>query len=455
MRNDTIVTNGANIFTLLGVPNFSKNTPKMRVKRSLKPSRLSTSDLKKFMSEKNIVYWGEDNLLPQNVKEKAAQIPLLLRALKFRSQAHYGMGLQLYKEEGIEGKLVKTPIVNESFEDFSYHSNLTITQQRLISDWEWFRNIFIEIILNKEGTKIVKINRLNAMFCRYEKLSDDTQQPGYLYYSSKWGCNISDTEIKKIPILDWDSPIEDLQDEMRRKSRLRRFILPIKIEELDHIYFDWAFWTSILDSWGQVSAQIPFLKQALMKNQMVLKFHIKIPYSYWTNKYKDWNNPSVYDDDKRRKIIADTLDEMNSFLTDTDNYGKSFISHYGADPMNPTKTSEEWKIEPLDNTKLLADGAHTTDAKTANGEIVTAVGVDPTLLGGFLPGGSEAGSGSNKREAFNILQAELFPDRQITTYWFEHVKRFNQWPQEWRIGYKNLETQTLNENPTGTKTTLS
>ena len=74
------------------------------------------------------------------------------------------------------------------------------------------------------------------------------------------------------------------------------------------------------------------------------------------------------------------------------------------------KNFEEWKIEPIDNTKF-KDGAHISDSQAANSEIVTALGLTPALLGGHLPGGSETGSGSNKREAFTIHQAQCGLDR--------------------------------------------
>ena len=67
-----------------------------------------------------------------------------------------------------------------------------------------------------------------------------------------------------------------------------------KINELDHVYYSFPYWDPIRNTWLAVAQQIPILKEAMIKHQMVLKFHIKIPYSYWQNKYNDWNNPLVY-----------------------------------------------------------------------------------------------------------------------------------------------------------------
>ena len=410
-----------------------------------------------WLNSLGVVSWGDDNVLPQQALLKMKAVPLAMAAMKFRISVHYGRGLLLYKEQTTdEDKIRKLPVLdNEDWNKFKVQNNIDIFQARLISDWEWFRNIFVQIVLSKDGKKINKIYRLPAMHCRYAKPENGSAIPSKLYLSAKWGFIDKKSEVKDIPVLDFDYPLEDLQERIAKDDKNRKFILPIKFEELNNSMYDEPYWMSIMDTWLKIATEIPSIKEALMKNQMVIKFHIKIPYSFWTNKYKDWNNREKYPVAKQQEIINKELDNLSEFLTDTKNYGKTFISHYGVDPLKPSVTYDEWKIEVVDNTKMSQDGQHIIDASAANSEIATAIGVDPALLGGFLPGGSEAGSGSNKREAFSILQASMWLDRMFTMKWFDFVKEYNNWDSAIKIGFMDIDTsETLSQNPTGKKLTV-
>lgn len=438
---------------------WKENKPANIVDANTKPEEAidrATDNIDQFLNHLGIAFWGDDNLMPQTAYEKMKTVPLAMAAMKFRINAHYGRGLLLYKEETTDqDKIRKIPVTdNKDWNDFFVKNNIDIFQARVVSDWEWFRNQFVEIILDKGKTKINRIGRLPAMHCRWQKPLEGNATPSRLFLSAKWGFVETKTEVKDIPVLDFDNPLDDLRKRIVDGTNDTKFILPIKFEELGNVFYDVPYWFSILDTWLKIAAEIPTIKESLMKNQMVLKFHIKIPYSYWTNKYKDWNNQQKYPAAKQQQIINEELDNLNDFLTDTQNYGKSFISHYGIDPLKPSVQYDEWKIEVIDNTKLANDGLHIVDASAANSEIATAIGVDPTLLGGFLPGGSEAGSGSNKREAFNILQASMWLDRMFTLKWFDFVKQFNNWDSTLKLGYMDIDTsETLNQNPTGSKLT--
>lgn len=454
MVSDTFIYSGKNVFELNGIPDFSLPIVKSKLKIP-EPSRTTEpKTLLSIFSQLDIAPWGDDNLAPTQARAKLLKVALAARAMKLRIRTHFGKGLLLYKEVlTTSEKIQKVPVLaHAEFEEFAKRSNLSITQARFCSDWEWYSNIFCEIILSEDAKKITRINRLPAEFCRWQKLNPINFKSEFVYFTADWTRINTPDDVQKIRALDWDNPIDDLRIYIKKGGKLRKFILPIKMEEMDAIYYDTPYWTSILDTYVPIALTIPKVKQALLKNQMVLKFHIKIPFNYWLTKYPNWNNPTDFPDEKKSKIINDTLDEMSKFLSDVENTGKSFISHYGTDPLTG-KISDEWKIEPIDNNRMIKDGSYVVDAKAAKEEIISAIGVDNTLLGGL--GGSETGSGSNKREAFNILQAELSMDRMITTKWFDYVKDYNNWDADLKIGYRNIDTsETLNENPTGSKETL-
>lgn len=430
--------------------------PKNEFNNSDKPDR-AKDDINNWLNKQDIAFWGDDNILPQQALQKMKAVPLAMAAMKFRISVHFGRGLILYKQEVTsENKVSKIPVIdNNDWNDFASQNNIDIFQARVISDWEWFRNQFIQIVLSKDGKKINKIYRLPAMHCRWKKPATGEAIPKKLFLSARWGFIEKQQDVKDIPVLDFDYPLDDLRERIKKGDVARKFILPINFEELGNTLYDEPYWMSILNNWLKIAAAIPGIKEAMMRNQMVLKFHIKIPYTYWTNKYKDWNNKEKFPVSKQQEIINKELDDLQEFLTDTENYGKSFISHYGVDPLKPNVKHDEWKIEVVDNTKMAQDGQHIIDASAANSEICTAIGVDPTLLGGFLPGGSEAGSGSNKREAFSILQASMWLDRMFTLKWYDYVADYNGWDKSYKLGYIDIDTsETLSQNPTGKKEVL-
>jgi len=77
--------------------------------------------------------------------------------------------------------------------------------------------------------------------------------------------------------------------------------------------------------------------------------------------------------------------------------------------------------------------------------------VDPTLLGQGASGSLGAGSGSDKREAYTILNALLYTSREQTVEWWNLVSRFNNWDPTLVLGYKNIMLTTLDVNPTGSQ----
>jgi hypothetical protein len=403
----------------------------------------------------NIEPWGTDNLFPRTLVNKMSKCSLAMSALKFRIDAHYGKGILVYREEPADqGRIRKVPILdNKEWTAFKKKNKIQVLQAGLISDWEWFRNIFgVEIILNREGTKINRVYRRPAQQCRWRKRRG-SKNIHEIVIRGDWMKSIaSDNEEVVLPVLDIDDPLQDLKNQVAKTTK-RKFFLPFRLEEFGNVYYDYPYWMSIIDSWIPIADNVAKAKNALLSNQVALKFHIKIPYSFWTSKYKDWPNMTPA---QQMAKIQEFTNQIDEFLSDTENYGKSIVTHYGVDPINQQNT-EEIKIEAIDNTKM-KDGQNIIDGQAANAEILTALGVDPTLVGGILPGGKESGSGSNKREAMWIHLAKLGIDTAATTFWIPFVWEFNGWVKEGEeihAGYRYIDSsQPLNENPTGSKEVL-
>lgn len=112
----------------------------------------------------------------------------------------------------------------------------------------------------------------------------------------------------------------------------------------------------------------------------------------------------------------------------------------------------DWEIIALDD--KLKDGAYIPDAEKGNSEILASMLVDPTLLGQSGIAGAGAGSGSDKREAYTILNALLNTDRDTTLDVWYFVRDFNGWDPSLELGFRQVTLTTLDKNPTGAQKTM-
>ena len=106
-----------------------------------------------------------------------------------------------------------------------------------------------------------------------------------------------------------------------------------------------------------------------------------------------------------------------------------------------------WKINVIEN--KLENSAYLPDSQAANSEILFAIGVDPCLIGAGLPGGKMgAGSGSDKREAYWMLNADMGTDRAVSLSPLYFIRDFNHWDPTIQFDYICVDTsQTQDQHP--------
>jgi hypothetical protein len=86
----------------------------------------------------------------------------------------------------------------------------------------------------------------------------------------------------------------------------------------------------------------------------------------------------------------------------------------------------QWKIDIID--RKVIEGILTNDVLETTQMIHTAVGVDGTLVGNSPGSKMGGGSGSDKREAFNIFTALSTVDIDILTRPLEVMAEYNGFP---------------------------
>jgi hypothetical protein len=204
-------------------------------------------------------------------------------------------------------------------------------------------------------------------------------------------------------------------------SNLYKVVYPISYPTPGKAYYQLAHWDSFRTSgWLEVAALIPKYKLALMKNQMSIKYHIEIPFSYWTKKFKDWDaKPELQ---LQRK--QDESNRLNKFLTDVENTGKSIMTEFEYDKASG-KEYAGWKIKSVSAEKQ--DGKFIEDAQEASSYLMRALGVDPAIVGAGPGKNIGAGSGSDKRVAFNIYVSLLQAYRDAILEPLMFVADYNGW----------------------------
>ena len=385
-------------------------------------------------------FWGADNKRPHTIINAVSKNVVAASALQWLVDAFYGGGLVTYKRDIVDGKESLNRVDFPEFEQFKIDNIFDSVVEAALTDQVYFKMPVLEFYLGrgKYAKKIVQVNALDAASCRWGKMDAKKRVVSGMYYSAQFPDPLS-YEIDSTFVYDRLNPYANL-----------KFVLPPSYMGPGRFVYPWAPWHSIVDSgWLDISNNIPTVKANLLKNNMSIKYHIKIPKTYWSDKYKNWDKQTP---DEQRKLRQTEMENMNSFLTGKENVMKAFFSHYtvGRDG----KAMPGWEITKIDN--AITDGTLSTDQSEANAMILFALNIDPTLKGAGLPNTkNSSGSGSDKREAKEIFISNLGLARRRFLNWVYFIRDFNQWDASMEFGFRDTILTTLDKNPTGTQKTLS
>lgn len=398
-----------------------------------------------------VASWGVNNDFPQKIMSKIRMNSAALSGLRVSRKSHYGSGFILIEETHEKGKRVvmqKSITAYAEINEFWRRNQMPRFWKEIITDLEYFAISFPEYVLSKDYKKINRVKRQKAAQCRFEIMNEDTKHIQNVYISSKWHKNadINSKDVETVRLIDSYWSAQEVKDYCK-KHKIRNFIRPIFYPLIDESYYPKAEWQSVVNSgWLDIANSIPEFKKSFLENQLNIKFHIEISVEYFERKYKeDWQS---FTPEKRQELRTQFLEELDEALRDTKNAGKSINSMIYKDDNGAPLPG--LKITAVDN--KLKDGAYLEDTSAGNQEILTAIGVDPSLIGAGIPGGKlGAGSGSDKREAWFILSALMKTNRETTLEPFEFIQEYNNWDPKLKGGFEDTILTTLDKNPTGTQ----
>ena len=392
--------------------------------------------------------WGDDNRLPARMIESIEGNVLLPEVINFKKKTLASGGAVYGREKIINGERTIEPFISNEIDDALERTNVDAYIDEATEDRFTFGNVNPEILLNMRR-EVVGIHAVDASECRLEKQLTEGRLKGRInnvYVSANWDQS-TQKDLQIVPALD---PNFEVAKQVMQ-GRAFKYMLPIRPQTRGSKYYARSPIQTLMDSgWLEVANAIPKWKQAVMDNQLSIKYHVQVNIEYLRQRFPDWED---VDADTRRKHSQKLLKEFTDVMEGKENAGKAVMSIF------ENKNGVEqvgWKIEPINNTKF-GEKTYIEDAAASDAHIAYSQGIDPTLMGVSSRSGMSVGSGSDKRMALNQLLLMMRPDQRMILAPLQLMANVNGWHEKYGGGnrvafqFKNFHIATLDKvNETNT-----
>lgn len=390
-----------------------------------------------------IVPWGSDNLFPQHVIDKVRKSTLIPSTLVKQAHMLQSSGLVYGKVTGYDkdGNEETEYTYDLEVEQWMKRTNVKRYLREASLSYHWFYNLFPEIILSRDRSKIVSIHSQRPEYCRWQKQNDRSGYVDNCFISANWdgSSDVNDKRyVTKVPTID---PYWNAAEVLKKERSEFKFIYPLSYPSPGTSFYQLAPWNGAIESgWLEISLSIPAFKKALFENQITTKYQIEVSTWWWNWQYPGFDQMS---NEEKKKIQDNELDMFEKFMVGNDNAGKSIMTTYQSDPVRGVKY-DGWVISPIDN--KIKDGIYIEDSQEAASHLLYALGWDPTLTGP-IPGktGMGAGSGSDKRVASEIYLSMIEPNRDVVLEPLQFIFDYN-WPEKgYKLKFRNSRVTTLDQ----------
>ncbi len=388
-----------------------------------------------------VALWGDNNDLPNQIIADVEANPELASTLHWSAKALIAGGLVYgYVSTDPEtGKETMKVVSDPAVDTWLKRTNINLYLREITKDFYVLWHGFTEFMLNDAANYVAAIACQDTSYCRFG-LMDKKGRINSAYLCADW-ANTTSAEadnVTEFPLLD---PHYDVQAQLQFGKKAR-YLYPTSGSATGRSYYQPAPWHSLRTSgWLALANAIPKFKQALLKNQFTIKYHVQIPDWWWGMKYPDWEQ---LPGQKRIRVQAE-LDAFNEKMAGTSNAGNSILTMLRTDT-NTGKAYDGWKIDPIAD--KLQDGKYIEDSQEACSHIFFGVGVDPTLIGAAPGKGMGSGSGSDKRVAQNIWILNSKTEQDIILEPIEAAFEFNKFGKtdtqsRYQIWFRTYLVQTL------------
>lgn len=400
--------------------------------------KLKVSD-EKSQADGKIVFWGTDNLFPQKVLKEIRKNSIIGTTLKRQAEMAYDEIVYGINQVTDSGDVVFKRKIDLKVEAFFQRSLINRYTLEGLRNFYFFYMLNPKMILTKDRSEVFSLSCYKTAHFRYG-VQDSSGHIPYGYVNADWEGipDVSDPHVEKLPLIDpWEDP------ELIKSGSEFKYLYPVSYPTEDEIFYPLADWNSARESgWLDVAQSIPKFKKALFKNQLSMKYHVSVPSWWWEWKYPGFEK---MDGKKRRELMDHEIDQFEKTMRGEENAGNSFMTTFVSDPKY-NREYQGWAIKAIDD--KLKDGIYIEDSNEASSHLLYALGMDPTIIGSQPGSKLGAGSGSDKRVAFNIYLDTVKAHQDIILEPLQWIARYNGWPP-YKFAFKNsLDAKT---NDTGAK----
>ena len=390
---------------------------------------------------RGFVPWGDDNLRPNAVVDLRRKDEVMSSNIFFNILAGYGAGLTLKNPTDPKGKVTN----KEVLDFFKYNRPVKYLLEQQTDLKHFFFTVSV-IILNGDGSKIVKLCHKDSIYCRFETCNPKNGNIEHVYYAN-WQLGTPAIEnIEVIELLDPMDPLGDLEVRMGRlpnddgqlqdATTERKFALvnmiPIPGQKYYPFPYSWAVFNS---GWYDIKQSIAEAKKQDLKNGLILKWNVIIDEQYWITLFEA---EKITDPEKRKARMILEKENFKNYLSGTGNASKTMYT--GKKTMPDGRSVQYVEFQLLNPQK--EGGHYLQDTEEASNMECYADSIHPNLIGATPGKSGSSMSGSDKRELFTIKQALEVPLRQILLEPYFVISNYNGWENyvEFDIPFMQLTT---------------
>ncbi len=255
-------------------------------KEDVDTSPITVSDTLAYMP------WGADDDMPYGILDLIEKDETLATCQLFNAEVCYGSGL-------VYDTAQTSATVRTAVEDFFLDNDIASYYLGVCQDFKHFGFAVSVIILSRDGTKIVRLLRKEACYCRFAPAGKDGRITRLLY----WRKSIaSRSDIEVIEMLDAAAPWRDLQDRLAKNTTCRKFAVVSRIPTPDSTYYPIPYYASLFKGkWYNIKQLIGLAMESKLRNSAPIKYQIEISQKYWESIFR---SEGITDRRKRKRSIS-------------------------------------------------------------------------------------------------------------------------------------------------------
>lgn len=329
---------------------------------------------------------GSTNQFPQELREILEENNLSEGVFKRQRGLLWGQGPFLYTEKWEDNQKSRTWTEDSEVQDWLHSFDYEDMLRRAIVDYNHMEGHYAKFIRNRGArigypSMIARVENVGYHRCRLEWPEVDGTPPKNIIAGNWYNPSLNNLKAYPVfnPLLPFNAPVSMIFSNMVSFAR-DSYGLP-------------AFYGTL--SWIRRGSSIPKILEALSRNTLNIKYHIKSPASYWEAKKEALQNSCVnenkqYTDKMLEDLKDETFKQLGVVLSGQDNVGKFFTSET---ILNEREALEDWKIEPIDMKVKDYIDSQLNIARQADSAITSGLGLHPSLsniiVDGKLASGSE------------------------------------------------------------------